>query len=275
MFSARNTAGYIAWSPSSWPNGAPYQARGSLPSHASVFPVALFAFPALKVGQKTKSRSRKLTHGFSGKWSNEKCFQFCRRFRVFQTHVHKFGANSFHGEKYGTMNRWLNFDFASRNDVQYAGCKWGAHSESSDMNVCAAATTNVKWDKQTKPPCAQRNSTQQTVAQQNTQTQLEIKAPTLHSWPSSEHHASLGTSIVPCRKQIEARPSGSFGRKTVEVSHVSVFRFRPSEWLQEYRTVGDTRWHSWHEVIWELTRSVRMSNIQLECGWIVHRIAQM
>ena len=106
-----NTAGYIAWSPSSWPNGAPYQARGSLPSHASVFPVALFAFPALKVGQKTKSRSRKLTHGFSGKWSNEKCFQFCRRFRVFRKHVHKFGANSSHGKKYGTMNRWLNFWF--------------------------------------------------------------------------------------------------------------------------------------------------------------------
>lgn len=49
------------------------------------------------------------------------------------------------------------------------------------MNVGVAAATNVKWDRQTKPPCAQGNSTQQTVAQQNTQTQLEIKAPTLYS----------------------------------------------------------------------------------------------
>lgn len=85
-----------------------YQARGSLPSHASVFPVAFFAFPDLKVGHPNK--------------------------------------------KTGPRN--------------------------SEMNFCVAATRNVQWDGHTKPPCAQRNSTQQTEA---TQTQFEIKAPTLYS----------------------------------------------------------------------------------------------
>ena len=164
------------------------------------------------------------------------------------------------------------------------------------MNVCAAATTNVKWDRQTKSPCAQRNSTQQTVAQQNTQTQLEIKAPTLCSSPSSEHHASLGTSKQKCtsfhlgnklRQGLRAEDCHTSINKTSApwILHQAgpgrwslacfVFRFRPSKWLQEYRTVGDTRWHRWQEVIWELTRSVRISPIQLECGWSVHGIAQM
>lgn len=79
---------------------------------------------------KQNARSRKLTHGFSGKWSNDGRMWSVSNFVGVSVCFKRMSTNLAQIVfMVKNMEQWIVdwiFDFASRNDVKYAGCKWGA-----------------------------------------------------------------------------------------------------------------------------------------------------